>query len=155
MSVQRPILSKVFRGHGVPGCAIFWKRVARWRSRPLGWLPSATLQRQSRHCVRCLRFVAIATRATARTISSAILPSHKAVVAASGNQAMIEIYEFFSASIRETIEATLCDELPEPDMQAHADIIDAIASGSPDQADAATRRFMAPILSALDRMLLS
>ena len=83
------------------------------------------------------------------------LAFHKAVVAASGNQAMIEIYEFFSASIRETIEATLCDELPEPDMQAHADIIDAIASGSPDQADAATRRFMAPILSALDRMLLS
>jgi DNA-binding FadR family transcriptional regulator len=83
------------------------------------------------------------------------LAFHKAVVAASGNQAMIEIYEFFSASIRETIEATLSDQLPEPDMQAHADIIDAIASGSPAKADAAARRFMAPILTALDRMLLS
>jgi DNA-binding FadR family transcriptional regulator len=83
------------------------------------------------------------------------LAFHKAVVAASGNQAMIGIYEFFSASIRETIEATLSDQLPEPDMQAHADIIDAIASGSPDKADVTTRRFMAPILAALDRMLLS
>jgi DNA-binding FadR family transcriptional regulator len=83
------------------------------------------------------------------------LSFHKAVIAASGNQAMVEIYEFFSASIRETIEATLGDQLPEPDMQAHADIIDAIASGSPDQADSATRRFMAPILATLDRMLLS
>ncbi|WP_428425017.1 FadR/GntR family transcriptional regulator [Pararhizobium sp.] len=83
------------------------------------------------------------------------LAFHKAVIAASGNQAMIEIYAFFSASIRETIEATLSDQLPEPDMQAHADIIDAIASGSPDKADVAARRFMAPILAALDRMLLS
>lgn len=83
------------------------------------------------------------------------LAFHKAVVAASGNQAMIEIYEFFSASIRETIEATLGDQLPEPGMQAHVDIVDAIASGSPGKADAATRSFMAPILAALDRMLLS
>lgn len=83
------------------------------------------------------------------------LAFHMAIIAASANRAMIEIYQFFSASIAETIAATLDDEIPEPDMRAHADIIDAIATGDPQQADAAVRRFMAPIISALDRMLLS
>ena len=68
---------------------------------------------------------------------------------------MMEIYEFFSASIQETIEATLADEVPEPDMQAHVEIVDAIETGNPQAADAAVRRFMAPVIAALDRMLLS
>jgi DNA-binding FadR family transcriptional regulator len=83
------------------------------------------------------------------------LAFHKAVIAASGNRAMIEIYDFFSTSIAETIAATLDEAIPEPDMQAHEAIIDAIATGDPDKADAAVRGFMAPILSALDRMLFS
>lgn len=83
------------------------------------------------------------------------LAFHKAIIAASGNRAIVEIYEFFSASIEETIKATLSDDLPEPDFQAHADIIDAIESGDPDRAEATVRRFMAPVLAALDRMLLS
>ncbi|KQV84201.1 FadR/GntR family transcriptional regulator [Rhizobium sp. Root1220] len=81
------------------------------------------------------------------------LAFHKAVIAASGNRAMIEIYDFFTASIAETIVATLGNDIPEPDMQAHADIIDAIATGDPQEADAAVRRFMAPVITALDRML--
>ncbi|MGG7578167.1 FadR/GntR family transcriptional regulator [Rhizobium sp. Nf11,1] len=83
------------------------------------------------------------------------LAFHKAVIAASGNWAMIEIYDFFSASIADTIAATLGKDIPEPDMQAHVDIVDAIETGDPDQADAAVRRFMAPVLAALDRMILS
>lgn len=83
------------------------------------------------------------------------LAFHQAIIAASGNRAMIEIYAFFSTSIAETIEATLGEDIPEPDMQAHTDIVDAIATGDPDTADAAVRRFMAPVISALDRMLLS
>lgn len=83
------------------------------------------------------------------------LAFHKAVIAASGNRAMIEIYDFFSASIADTIAATLGKDIPEPDMRAHADIVDAIETGDPDQADAAVRRFMAPVLAALDRMILS
>lgn len=83
------------------------------------------------------------------------LAFHKAVIAASGNRAMIEIYEFFSISIAETIEATLANQLPEPDMQAHAEIVDAIETADPAKADAAVRRFMAPVLTALDRMLFS
>jgi DNA-binding FadR family transcriptional regulator len=68
---------------------------------------------------------------------------------------MVEIYDFFSASIAETIEATLGADIPEPDMQAHADIIEAIATGDPEQADAAVRRFMAPVINTFDRMILS
>ncbi|MDK4731719.1 FadR/GntR family transcriptional regulator [Rhizobium sp. CNPSo 3490] len=83
------------------------------------------------------------------------LAFHKAVIAASGNRAMIEIYDFFSASIADTIAATLGKDIPEPDMQAHVDIVDAIETADPDQADAAVRRFMAPVLAALDRMILS
>lgn len=81
------------------------------------------------------------------------LAFHKAVIAASGNRAMIELYEFFSTSIQETIEATLTDELPEPDIQAHIAIIDAIETSDPDKAASAVRNFMAPVLNALDRLL--
>ncbi len=80
---------------------------------------------------------------------------HQAVVAASNNKAMMEIYAFFSASIQETIEAMLSDTVPEPDIQAHAEIIDAIETGLPEEADAAVRRFMAPILAFLDRIAMS
>ncbi|MGQ3295509.1 MAG: FadR/GntR family transcriptional regulator, partial [Shinella sp.] len=80
---------------------------------------------------------------------------HRAVIAASQNSVLIGMYEFFSTLISETIEATLGEDLPEPDMAAHAAIIDAIESGDPEAADAAVRRFMAPMLSALDRLLLS
>lgn len=80
------------------------------------------------------------------------LAFHKAVVAASGNRAMVEIYEFFSVSIAETIQATLRAEVPEPDMQAHADIVDAIESGDADKAAVAVRSFMAPIFSTLERL---
>ncbi|AYD02662.1 FadR/GntR family transcriptional regulator [Neorhizobium sp. NCHU2750] len=80
------------------------------------------------------------------------LAFHRAVIAASGNRAMVEIYDFFSASISETIEATIDRDVPEPDMQAHADIIDAIETGRPEAADAAVRRFMAPVLAALKDM---
>ncbi|CAN7246213.1 FadR/GntR family transcriptional regulator [Rhizobium sp. LjRoot30] len=83
------------------------------------------------------------------------LAFHKAIIAASENRAMIEIYEFFSHSIAETIESTLGDDIPEPDRQAHVDIVDAIESGEPEKADAAVRRFMAPVLAALDRLLMS
>ena len=83
------------------------------------------------------------------------LAFHKAVVAASQNRAMIEIYEFFSLSIAETIEATLGEDIPEPDMQAHIAIVDAIEAGNPEAADRAVRRFMAPIVVTLDRLLMS
>lgn len=78
---------------------------------------------------------------------------HKAVVEASGNRAMFELYDFFTGAIAETIKATLGGELPEPDAPAHVAIIDAVASGDPDRAAAAVRAFVAPVLLELDRLL--
>ena len=80
---------------------------------------------------------------------------HQAVIAAAQNTVLAGMYDFFSTLIAETIEATLGQDLPEPDMAAHAAIVDAIETGDPQAADAAVRRFMAPVLSALDRLLLS
>ena len=81
------------------------------------------------------------------------LAFHKSVVAASGNRAMIELYDFFTAAITETIHATLDGDLPEPDQRAHAAIVDAIAAGDPERAVAAVRAFMAPVLAQLERLL--
>jgi DNA-binding FadR family transcriptional regulator len=80
---------------------------------------------------------------------------HEAIAAASGNHALIEVYGFFSASIRESIEATLDGELPEPDFEAHRQIIEAIATGDPDKASATVRRFLAPLIEELERLLAS
>lgn len=80
---------------------------------------------------------------------------HEAIVAASGNGALIEAYNLFSASIRESIEATLDGELPEPSDEAHRQIVEAIASGDPDKAGATVRRFMAPLIEELERLLAS
>ena len=79
---------------------------------------------------------------------------HQAVIAASQNAVLVGMYDFFSTLIAETIEASLSEELPEPDDAAHAAIVDAIEGGDPQAADAAVRRFMATVLSALDRLLL-
>ncbi len=83
------------------------------------------------------------------------LAFHKAVVAASGNHAFVEVYEFFSASIQEIIKATVTGELLEPDMAARVSIVDAIASGDSEKAASTTRAFMAPIMLELDRLLSS
>lgn len=81
------------------------------------------------------------------------LAFHRAVVEASGNQAMVEIYDFFTAAITDVIQSTLSGHLPEPDDRAHAEIVEAIASGDPDRAAASVRVFMAPVLLQIDRLL--
>jgi len=81
------------------------------------------------------------------------LAFHKAVVSASRNSVLVDMYAFFSTLISETIEATLGKELQEPDLAAHAAIIDAIETGDPDRAEAAVRRLMAPVLRDLERLL--
>ena len=78
------------------------------------------------------------------------LAFHRAVVAASQNSVLVNMYEFFSSLIGETIEATLGKDLQEPDMAAHAAIVE---TGDPELAEAAVRRFMAPVLRDLERLL--
>jgi DNA-binding FadR family transcriptional regulator len=80
---------------------------------------------------------------------------HRAVIDTSRNSVLMGLYDFSSRLIAETIAATLEDDLPEPDMAAHRAIVDAIETGDSDRADAAVRRFMAPVLSALDKALMS
>jgi DNA-binding FadR family transcriptional regulator len=81
------------------------------------------------------------------------LAFHRAIVEASGNRAMLELYDFFTGAIAETIDSTLECQLPEPDAAAHASIVEGIASGNPDRAAATVRAFMAPVLHELDRLL--
>lgn len=78
---------------------------------------------------------------------------HRSVVEASGNRAIIELYDFFTSAILETIHSTLNGDLPEPDDRAHAAIVEAIATGDPERATAAVRAFMAPVLDELERLL--
>ncbi|WP_457580791.1 FadR/GntR family transcriptional regulator [Ensifer canadensis] len=78
---------------------------------------------------------------------------HKSIVEASGNRAIVGLYDFFTSSILETIHSTLEGDVPEPDEQAHAAIVEAIATGDPDRAASAVRAFMAPVLRELDRLL--
>ena len=78
---------------------------------------------------------------------------HRSIVEASGNRAIIELYDFFTSAILETIHSTLNGDLPEPDDRAHAAIVEAIATGNPDEAAASVRAFMAPVLAELDRLL--
>ncbi|KOF15378.1 GntR family transcriptional regulator [Ensifer adhaerens] len=78
---------------------------------------------------------------------------HKSIVEASGNRAIVELYDFFTSSILETIHSTLKGDVPEPDEQAHMAIVAAIATGDPDRAASAVRAFMAPVLRELDRLL--
>lgn len=75
---------------------------------------------------------------------------HGAVVRASRNQALIETYLFFSASLQNLVEATVDNEIPEPDFEAHQSIIHAIASGDPELAATTARQFIAPILADLE-----
>lgn len=78
---------------------------------------------------------------------------HQAIVALGKNQALIELYAFFSTSIRETILSTLDGPLIEPDMEAHAKIIDAINTGDPHIAANALRDFMKPMMMQIDELL--
>lgn len=74
---------------------------------------------------------------------------HQGIVAASHNPALAATYRFLADAIQQTIASTLGVEVPEPDLAEHLGLVDAIAAGNPDGADAAVRRFMAPMLQAL------
>ncbi|PSS60239.1 GntR family transcriptional regulator [Ensifer sp. NM-2] len=77
---------------------------------------------------------------------------HKSVVEASGNRALIELYDFFSSAILETIQSTLVGWVPEPDQKAHAAIIRAIQTGDAELAGAVARALSAPALQKLERL---
>lgn len=75
---------------------------------------------------------------------------HDAVVAASHNSALIDLYRYFAVATRQIIHLTETDaDLPAPSQAAHAAVYEAIVAGQPDAAEAATRALLTPMLDAL------
>ena len=82
------------------------------------------------------------------------LEFHTAMVESAHNPALTEVYRYFSASVRESMRAAFGDhEMPEIDLASHRALIDAIESGDPDAAEAASRLLIAEPMSAVGRLL--
>lgn len=78
---------------------------------------------------------------------------HHAVVIASGNQALIELYRYFAGSVRETIRQTEQDQsLPEPSQADHEELLAAIERGDAAAAQHLTRHLLLPSLKALEEI---
>lgn len=77
---------------------------------------------------------------------------HRRIAQAAGNAALFELYEFFSRSIRAHLGHRLSrEELPEPDLAAHAAVLEAIRRQDPEGAALAARAVTAPVAAALAR----
>lgn len=82
------------------------------------------------------------------------LEFHLAVANASGNQALAELYAYFSRAVRQHVQQSILDEaLPDPDLAAHHAIYEAIRLRRPDEAARAAAAITRPLLEALDRLL--
>jgi len=76
---------------------------------------------------------------------------HCAIARVCGNNALSELYRYFSNSVRMNTLAVLEDEdLPEPGLDVHEAIVDAIECQDPDGAAEAVRNVMAPLVTALN-----
>jgi DNA-binding FadR family transcriptional regulator len=81
------------------------------------------------------------------------LAFHRHLVALSGNSALEALYEWFSASVAETIAETRKPWMPEPDRPQHDAIVAALAVHDADAAVAAVKSMIAPLLARLTRAL--
>jgi DNA-binding FadR family transcriptional regulator len=81
------------------------------------------------------------------------LAFHRRLVALSGNSALEALYEWFSASVAETIAATRKPWMPEPDRPAHDAIVSALAARDAPAAVEAVQVMIAPLLERLSRAL--
>lgn len=78
---------------------------------------------------------------------------HQALVDASHNEAMRALYHYFSVSVRHHIEQFLALNLfPEPNLQAHTAVYDAIAARDPQLAQLAVRQMLTPTINYLAQM---
>lgn len=85
------------------------------------------------------------------TFADADTSFHCAIVRMSGNSALAELYRYFSHSVRQNTLSVLEDEdLPEPDLQAHKAIVDAIEDKDSDGAAAAVQAVVAPLIAVLN-----
>ena len=82
------------------------------------------------------------------------LEFHTAMVESAHNPALTEVYRYFSASVRESMRAAFGDqEMPEVDLASHRALVDAIASGDPEAAEAASRLLIADPMGTVARLL--
>jgi DNA-binding FadR family transcriptional regulator len=82
------------------------------------------------------------------------LEFHTAVVEAAHNPALAEVYRYFGASVREAMSAAFGDhEMPEAVIATHQSLVDAIATGDPDRAEAACRALLAEPIAAVEQLL--
>ena len=81
------------------------------------------------------------------------LAFHRRLVALSGNSALEALYEWFSASVAETIAETRKPYMPEPDRPQHEAIVTALAAHDAVAAVEAVKIMIAPLLARLARAL--
>lgn len=75
---------------------------------------------------------------------------HQALVRASGNPALAELYQYFADAVTRTIEHTELDEdLPEPSQADHELLLAAVRRREPEQAAVLARALLKPSLEAL------
>jgi DNA-binding FadR family transcriptional regulator len=75
---------------------------------------------------------------------------HAAIAKAAHNVALEELFRYFAASAQSPTEAVLVEAgLPEPDEEAHAKVLAAIAARQPAQAAKAAKDIIAPLLARL------
>ncbi|WP_100640898.1 FadR/GntR family transcriptional regulator [Marinobacter salexigens] len=75
---------------------------------------------------------------------------HHALVAASHNSALSELYDYFSHAITQTIERTESDaDLPEPSQEDHELLLAAVRRQDSDKAEKLARALLSPSLQAL------
>ena len=76
---------------------------------------------------------------------------HQAVVAASHNRALVELYAYFAHAVKRTIARTEQDaELPEPSQADHERLFDAIEGQDAEGAVQAARNLLQPSLAVLE-----
>lgn len=77
---------------------------------------------------------------------------HHALVAASHNSALVELYDYFSHAVSQTIEQTETDtDLPEPSQEDHELLLAAVRRQDESKAENLARALLKPSLQALKR----
>lgn len=77
---------------------------------------------------------------------------HHALVAASHNSALVELYDYFSHAISQTIEQTETDsDLPEPSQEDHELLLAAVRRQDESKSETLARELLKPSLQALKR----
>lgn len=82
------------------------------------------------------------------------LAFHAAIVAAAHNEALSELYYYFTEALRIHREAVACErDEQDASFALHARIVDAIAARAPEEAAAAARAIVTPTVTRLTRLM--